>query len=115
MQITLNSQVRQRITDYLAGTVTLRQLEGSLASDLWDIDRDAEPEAIFLWGQVMGWVSEYDLGAYTEQELRDLFGQLLTPSHQTASSSVSIPAPTDDPPVGSTSSASNVPSRLRAA
>jgi len=115
MQSTLSSHVRQRITDYLVGTVTLRQLEGSLASDLWDVDQAAQPEAIFLWGQVMGWASEYDLGAYTEEELRDLFGQLLAPSYQTASSSVSVPAPADKPPVGSTSSASNVPSRLRAA
>jgi len=115
MQITLSSCVRQRITDYLAGTVTLRQLEGSLASDLWDVDRDAEPEATFLWGQVTGRTAEYDLGAYTEEELRDLFDQLLAPSHQTASSSVSIPAPADEPTGGSTSSASNVPSRLRAA
>ncbi len=66
----LAEQIRAELRRYLAGEITWRQFDEWFVPATWDIDPNADPEAIALTGQILGRTAEHQHGDWTKDELR---------------------------------------------
>lgn len=77
MTTTLDLELRERLAEYLEGTLLLKELYDWLSPAGWNIDSHAPPAAD-LFHEVELLLAEYAHGDWTEEELRQRFSPLVT-------------------------------------
>lgn len=70
----LASEIRQRLSRYLAQELSLTQFEEWFIPVAWEVSRSDEPDAVDLAGTIKLKLAEFTSGHWTEDELR---GQLI--------------------------------------
>jgi len=66
----LNQDIRQRITDYLTGTLSVQDLNKWVGEVTWDVQNSGDTEAERLTGKVELWLAELSHGHLSEDELK---------------------------------------------
>lgn len=66
----LETSVRDLISRYVAGSITVDQLSDALP-DGWDLDEADEPATAALVMLVVGYIAEYQLNRRSETQLRE--------------------------------------------
>lgn len=69
-----SNSVRKIIIDYVTKRASISDLDAWLARNTWDMHLDSSPDSQQLVGDVELRISEFGMGAITEEELR---GELL--------------------------------------
>ncbi len=72
MRSSLESQIRQKLGQYLAGLITLREFEEWFSPATWDVENSGEPAAATLTWEIELRLAEYSNGHRTDGELREL-------------------------------------------
>jgi hypothetical protein len=80
MSTPLTDAIRERLGDYLAGQTTLDELEAWFVPATWDVEQAGDPAAVSLTGKVLLVLAEFSHGDWTEEEVRDLLGEIADPS-----------------------------------
>ena len=88
MQTSLEAEIAERLARYLAGEISLRDLQLWFSAATWDVHEREDGRATDLAGEVELSLDEYTSGHLDEDELREEFGRLLSrgPSDLPASS-----------------------------
>ena len=66
----LGLQIRDRLGDYLAGVIDLREYRASFMIDAWNIDKRASEQTADLVHDIQLLLAEYEHGDWTEPEMR---------------------------------------------
>ncbi len=78
----LETQVRDRLRQYVDGQLTVREFQDWFIPNTWDIDVRLQSPLVSLYGEIELRFAEYTNGHLTEPELRDLLtAALQQPSH----------------------------------
>ena len=80
MQRSLDRAIREQLTNYLAGKISLPEFEEWFVPATWAVEQSGNPTAEELTSQILLDLAEFSNGDWTEEELRDLFRPLVQPS-----------------------------------
>lgn len=79
MESATDREIREHLTLYLRGRLTLAEFHRWLLPLLWKIDRQSEADAFRRASRIVLYISEYSAGQHTEGELRDLLEPHILP------------------------------------
>jgi hypothetical protein len=78
MDAPVEDSIRQQLSRYLVGGISVKELHQWLMPRFWTMDREAEPDALTLAREIGLYLAEYGAGHRTEPELRSLLDRLTT-------------------------------------
>lgn len=87
----LDTEIRQKIADYLASEITLQDFQTWFVSSTWDMPALDNPRLIRVIGKVELWLAEFSIDHLTEDEMQYEMRQFLNePIKITGGSSAQI-------------------------
>jgi len=69
---TVDIEIRERLSDYIAGRITLRQFQEWFVPVAWDLAE--KPDELSIASEVEARLAEFTSGHWTEQELKEILG-----------------------------------------